>query len=225
MSLAVTPKVAPGGRATYLATLGVPLSNTGSVQPSGTIDFLDAGQPIAGCANEALTSLTATCTLKYASAGLHSITARYDGDSNFTGATSPASGVQIVKGAPKAPVVRGTLGSYVAWTFNFRPGYSWPSQIKAYAVSKGTTILVRCSGKGCPFASWQITKATGTVNLLPHFGHHHLRAGDQITVRFTRKNWIGRTYTIRIRPGRKPKMTTACLAPGKAHIAVACPST
>lgn len=225
ISLAVTPKVAPRGRATYVATLGVPLSNTGSVQPSGTIDFLDGGQPIAGCANQALTSLTATCTVRYASAGQHSITARYDGDSNFTGATSPASGVQIVKGAPKKPAVRGTLGSYVAWTFNFRPRFSWPSQIKAYAVSKGTTILVRCFGKGCPFASFQITKATGTVNLVSHFGRHHLQAGDRITVRFTRKNWIGRTYTIRIRPGRKPKMTTACLAAGNAHIAVACPST
>jgi hypothetical protein len=121
--------------------------------------------------------------------------------------------------------VSAALGSTVGWTFNYRPHYSWASAIKAFAVARGTTILVQCFGKGCPFSKWQITKAVGTVNLLPHFGHHHLRAGDRITVRFTHKNWIGRYYTISIRPGRKPKMTTACLAPNNIHTTVACPRT
>src|SRR6185437_10396063 len=111
MSLAVTPQVAPGGQATYLATLGEPLSSAGPILPNGSIVFLDGGQPISGCGSQALSNLTATCSVKYQSAGLHSITARYDGDSNFTGSTSPASGVQIVAGAPKKPTVRGALGS------------------------------------------------------------------------------------------------------------------
>jgi hypothetical protein len=227
MSLAVTPQVAPGGQATYVATLGVPLSSAGPILPSGSIQFLDGGQPISGCGSQALSNLTATCTVSYPSAGQHSITAHYDGDSNFTGSTSPASGVQVVAGAPRKPSVRGALGSTVGWTFNYHPHYSWPIQLRAYAVLKGTTILVQCFGKGCPFSRWQThtTKAAAAINLQPHFGHHHLRAGDRITVRFTRKNWIGRTYTIRIRPGRKPMMTLACLAPNKVQTRVACPAT
>jgi len=113
MSLAVTPKVAPGGHATFIATLGVPFSSAGPILPNGSIQFLDGGQPISGCGNQALSNLTATCTVSYPSAGLHSITAHYDGDSDFTGSTSPASGVQIVAGAPKKPTVRGALGSTV----------------------------------------------------------------------------------------------------------------
>lgn len=225
MSLAVTPKVAPGGHATFIATLGVPVSSAGPILPNGSVEFLDGGQPISGCGSQPLSNLTATCSVSYPSAGLHSITARYDGDSNFTGAMSPASGVQIVAGAPKKPIVRAALGSTVGWKFQFHPRYSWPLEFKAFAVAKGTTVLVRCRGKGCPFSSWRTAKATGTINLLPHFRHHHLRAGARITVQFTRKNWIGKYYTITTRPGRKPKMTLACLAPNKVRTTVACPRT
>ncbi|HEX3688764.1 MAG TPA: Ig-like domain repeat protein [Solirubrobacteraceae bacterium] len=225
MSLAVTPKVAPGGHATYVATLGVPFNSAGPILPNGSIEFLDGGQPIGGCGNQAVSNLTATCSVSYRAAGLHSITARYDGDSNFTGSTSPAGGVQIVAGAPKKPKVLAALGSTVYWKFAYRPRYSWALQFRAYAVLKGTTVLVRCFGKGCPFSTWRTTAAAGTINLQPHLGHHHLRAGDRVIVRFTRKNWIGRYYTIRIRPGRKPKMTLSCLAPNKVRTAVACPQT
>jgi hypothetical protein len=225
LSLAVTPKVAPGGRATYVATLGVPLSNAGPILPSGSIQFLDGGQPIGACGSQALSSLTATCSVRYSSAGLHSITARYDGDSNFTGSTSPASGVQVVKGAPKAPAVRAALGSTLGWAIHYSRHYSWVGELTAFAVPKGTTILVQCLGTGCPFATLRLTHVAGTVNLQRHFHHRHLRAGARITVRFTRKNWIGKSYSFRIRAGHKPKITTVCLAPNKVQHTVACPST
>jgi hypothetical protein len=43
-------------------------------------------------------------------------------------------------------------------------------------------------------------------------------------VRFTRKNWVGKYYAVVIRAGRKPKITSQCLAPGKVKAAVACRS-
>ena len=224
MSLAVTPKVAPGGRATYVATLGVPPADAGSILPSGTIDFLDGGQPIAGCVNQALSSLTATCSVSYPSAGLHSITARYDGDSNFTGSTSPSSGVQVVKGAPKAPSVRGALGSTLGWRLFYHPRYSEMTELKVFAIAKGTTILVQCSGKGCPFASRDIKHASGQLDLLPAFRHRHLGPGARITVRFMRTHWIGKYYSITIRPGRKPKTVQTCLPPGGGTPGVGCRS-
>jgi hypothetical protein len=222
--LAVTPRVAPSGRATYVATLGVPLANAGSVLPFGSIDFLDGGQPIAGCTNQVLSSLTATCSVSYASAGAHTITARYDGDANFTGSTSSASGVQIVTGAPRAPVVRGRLGSTLGWKLFYHPRYSEMSELEAFAIAKGTTILIQCTGKGCPFASREIKRASGQFDLLRPFRHRHLHAGARITVRFTRKHWVGKYYSITIRPGRKPKIIETCLAPGGVKPGAGCRS-
>ena len=224
ISVAVTPKVAPGGRATFLATLAVPLDSAGPVLPSGSIQFLDGGQPIGACASQPLNNLTASCSLRYATVGTHSITAHYDGDDNFTGSTSSAGGVQIVNGAPKAPLVRGTLGSTLGWTVHYHRHWSWVSELTAFAVPNGTTILVQCFGKGCPFAKWKLTRAAGTVNLQTHFRHRHLPVGARITVRMTRKNWVGKSYTFRIRAGHGPKVTTRCLAPGNLQRVVACPS-
>jgi hypothetical protein len=224
VSLAVTPKVAPGGRATYVATLAVPVSNDGPTLPSGSIEFLDGGQPISVCASESLSNLTATCSVGYASPGTHSISAVYVGDSNFTGSTSSASSVQIVKGAAKAPSVRGSLGSTLGWRMNFHPHYSELTSLEAFAVPKGTNILVQCFGKGCPFAKWHLTKAAGTINLLSRFRHRHLGAGTRVTVRMTRQHWIGKYYSFTIRAGRPPMVRTDCLAPSAAKPGVGCSS-
>ncbi|MGZ4191983.1 MAG: Ig-like domain repeat protein [Solirubrobacteraceae bacterium] len=225
VSLAVTPKVAPGGHATYVATLVVPVSDAGPTLPSGSVEFLDGGQPIGGCANQALSSLTATCSVSYAAAGSHAISALYNGDSNFTGSTSPPSNVQIVAGAAKAPTVRGSLGSTLGWKIAYHPHYSELIALEAYAIPKGTTILVQCSGKSCPFATWHRTKVAGTINLLSPFRHHRLRAGTRITVRFTRRHWVGKYYSFTIRAGHAPVVRTDCLAPGAPRPGVGCAST
>jgi Big-like domain-containing protein len=223
LSLAVTPQVAPGGRATYVATLGVPVSNAGPTLPSGSIEFLDGGQPIGGCASQPVSNLTATCSVSYPTAGTHNVSALYNGDSNFAGSTSPATGVQVVKGAAKAPTVHGALGSTLGWKIAYHPHFSELLALQAYAVPKGTTILVQCFGKSCPFAKWHLTKS-GTVNLLSRFRRRHLRAGTRITVRLTRRHWVGKYYSFTIRAGHAPVVRTDCLAPGGAKPGSRCAS-
>lgn len=224
VSLAVTPKVAPGGRATYVATLVVPVSDAGPTLPGGSVEFLDGGQPIGACANQALSNLTATCSVSYPTAGSHAISALYNGDSNFTGSSSPASDVQIVAGAAKAPTVHGSLGSTLGWKIAYHPHYSELIALEAYAIPKGTSILVQCFGKSCPFAKWHLTKSAGAVNLLSRFRHHRLRAGTRITVRFTRRHWVGKYYSFTIRAGHAPVVRTDCLAPGAARPGMGCAS-
>jgi Bacterial Ig-like domain (group 3) len=223
ISLAVTPEVAPGGRATYVATLGVPVSDAGPTLPGGSIEFLDGGQPIGGCASQALSNLTATCSVSYRSPGTHSISALYNGDANFTGSTSSVSGVQIVNGAAKTPTVHGTLGSTLGWSIGYHPHYSELIGLEAFAVAKGTSILVECHGQGCPFAKWHVAKAASSINLLSRFRHRRLRAGTRITVRMTRRDWVGKSYSFTIRAGRAPMVRKTCLAPGGVK-PVSCPS-
>jgi hypothetical protein len=227
VSLAVTPKVAPGGQATYVATLGVPVSSAGPTLPSGSIEFMDGGQPIGGCVSQALSNLTATCSVSYPAAGTHSVSAFYSGDSNFTGSASSASSVQFVAGAAKKPTVHPSLGSTLGWKIAYHPHYSELIGLTAYAVPKGTSILVQCFGKGCPFAKWHLTKAAGTINLLSRFRHRHLRAGVRITVRLTRRHWVGKYYSFTIRAGHAPVVRTDCLGPsgGKPGVSCTSPST
>jgi hypothetical protein len=227
VSVAVTPRVAPGGRATYVATLEVPTSDAGPTLPGGSIEFLDGGQPIGACANQALNNLTATCSVSYPSPGTHNISALYNGDADFIGSTSSASSVQIVQGAPSAPRVQGALGSTLGWKISFHPHYSELIGLEAFALAKGTAILVQCNGKGCPFAKWRSTKDARTINLLPRFRHHRLRAGTRITVRLMRRHWVGKYYSFTIRAGRAPLVRTNCLAPGNLKPGVGCtnPST
>jgi hypothetical protein len=222
LSLAVTPKVAPGGRATYVATLAVPVGNAGPILPTGSIEFLDGGAPIATCASQALSNLTATCSVRYRSPGAHQISAVYASDSDFTGSSSSASGVQIVNGAAKAPAVLGSLGSTLGWRIAYHPRYSELTGFMAYAVANGTSILVQCFGRGCPFHRWRLAKASGTVNLLSPFRHRHLRAGSRVTVRLTRRHWVGKYYSFTIRAGRAPLIRTNCLAPGGTKPGVGC---
>ncbi len=83
---------------TYTAT--VTPAHAGAAEPSGSVKFLDGGTPIGACASQPLTAgasaATATCTLSYPAAGVHSITGTYLADSNFTGSSSaPAQTVTV----------------------------------------------------------------------------------------------------------------------------------
>jgi hypothetical protein len=220
VSLAVTAKVARGKRATYSATVVLPVSNSGPAAPTGQIAFLDRGQTIPACAGQPLTNLTATCTVTYGSRGTHEISALYSGDANFAGSTSTASAVKIVT---KAPTVLAFVKSTLGWTFFYHPTYTAVIQLKAFQILKGTTIVEHCYGRSCPFAKRVITVSrAGSVNLLPGFHHDHLRAGTLITVRLTHRHWVGKYYSFRIRAGRPPLIGQSCLAAGGSTPGVGC---
>jgi large repetitive protein len=97
-----------GGSVTYTATVTPGIG--GASTPSGNVQFLDGGGAITGCSGRPLTvgsSSTAKCTVSYASAGSHSITAAYGGDANFVGSSSSATSV-TVKPPPPPPGISAT---------------------------------------------------------------------------------------------------------------------
>ena len=191
--------------------LGRATRSAGSILPTGSIDFLDGGQPIAGCVNQALSSLTATCSVSYPSAGTHSITARYDGDSNFTGSTSPSSGVQVVKGAPKAHRCGARSGRRWAGGSFYHPRYSEMTELKV-CHRQGHHVLVQCSGKGCPFASLDIkqrVRATRPPAALPSPPPGARRADHRA---IHARHWSASTTRSRSAPAVR-RWSGRCLAP------------
>ena len=225
LSVDVSPKAVSGSSTTYTATIGLPPGRVGPVQPTGSVEFRDGGKPIASCLSQAMIKGAATCTVTYGAAGAHSITAQYNGDANFNGVVTPAQQVTVVRPLKAA---RGLITSTMQWTFYYTPTYTRVLALTVNGASD-TTVLVKCIGKGCPFAAHTTrVKSTnrcgskrrggcpagGTINLTPTFGIHRLHVGTRVVVTITRPRWIGKYYSFVVRSGRGPRVRIACLAPG-----------
>jgi hypothetical protein len=88
---------AAGEAVTYTATV-TPEALMGA-EPSGSVAFLDGGTPIGTCSAQPLTAgltfSSASCTVSYAAAGAHTITATYAGDATYAGSSSTAQTVTV----------------------------------------------------------------------------------------------------------------------------------
>lgn len=187
-------------------------AHTGAAGPTGGVLFLDHGVPISSCGGHSLSPIggtfEATCTVSYTSVSTRSITAVYGGDSNFTGSGS---------GPITIPVnVDGIIASPMRWTFAASANYTKVLALAVKDAQAGSTILVICKGKSCPYArkETKVTKSGTAVNLEPKFSKRQLKPGTKITVDITRTYWMGRYYSFTIRAKRAPKTSSGCLATG-----------
>jgi adhesin/invasin len=233
-SLNVPTAVNVGQTTTYTATVAPPASRSGPVEPSGPVKFFDNGTPIGSCLNQAVVNGGATCTLTYSTVGTHNITASYGGDPNFTGSTAPPQTVTVV---PQGVHVLGTISATMQWGFAYNPTYTRVLTLFVNWVSVDATVLVKCHGRGCPFAKHTSVVAKparcgnkgkpkcplgGGVNLARAFQKSRLRAGATITVMIRRPNWVGKYYKFTIRAGNKPGIQIACLGVGGSRPGVGC---
>ena len=232
-SLDASSPVGVGIRTIYTATVTTSSTGSGTVAPSGAVEFLDAGQPIGSCSSQPLMDGAATCAVRYRVAGEHAITARYLGDANFvasSSATELVRAIPVSAGGPSAPGgVPGLITSTMQWSFYFTPSYTIVRALVVNGTSVGTTISVGCHGHGCPFArraidvaekdgcsvkTRRMCSAHGTVLITPGFENRHLGVGARITVAITKPSWVGKYYAFTIEAGRGPRVRIACLAPG-----------
>ena len=233
-TLDVSNPVNVGVSTTYTATVAPPATRPGPVEPTGSVEFLDNGQPIDSCLSQALTDDSATCTVTYQTTGQHEITARYLGDANFAGSSSPGEPVSAV---PVPAHVAGTITSTMAWTFYFTPSYTQVRALLLNGVSTSATVGVECHGRGCPFANratlvsrikrcgpktTRMCMTHRSIDLSRGFENGRLFVGARITVTIARPNWIGKYYEFTIRARRAPTIRTACLAPGGTRPGVGC---
>jgi hypothetical protein len=195
---------------TYLAFVS-PVDG-GSAAPTGVVQFSDGGVPISSCAQVPLYGsggvFEANCTVSYSSVSTHNIRADYGGDSNFSGVSS---GTTII------PVsVDGLIGAPMRWTFASNAKYTKVLALAVKKVQAGSTVLIVCRGKGCPYARKvaKVSRSNSTVNLTPKFSKRQLKPGTKITVSIVRPGWMGRYYQFTVRAGKAPKVTNGCLAEG-----------
>jgi adhesin/invasin len=233
-----------GTKVTYTTT--VRPADLGFAIPSGAVQFLDGTKVIGSCAAQPLaasgSTASATCAISYGAAGGHTISARYLGDANFGGSTSPSGDVTV----QKKPVNRPSrLGSSMEWMFFFTPTYTKVLQLMVDSVPPGATVLITCHGHGCPYAKHAIAQIkhticktvkskgkskrkcviqvpSSTVHLQPGFKNRKLRVGTTIIVEIVRPGWIGKHYVFTIRARQGPSIHHTCLAPGSHRPGVGC---
>ncbi|HEV3390592.1 MAG TPA: Ig-like domain repeat protein, partial [Solirubrobacteraceae bacterium] len=222
VSLAVTSQVNVNSTATYSAALVLPSSNSGPIGPTGSIAFLDGGQPIPGCGSQQMTNLTATCTQSYNSTGTHQISAVYSGDANFAGSTSSGSSVQVVKSG--AITALGFVKSLLRWSFFYHPTYTSVMQFVVSQIAQGTTVELQCQGNGCAFKKVLLTPRhkRRSMNLLARFDHKKLKPGTRVTVRVVHPNWVGKFFSFTIRAGAAPVVSQTCIPVGKTNPGSGC---
>jgi len=86
LALAGNPQPTTTTASVLNAAVGVPGFAFAAVAPaaaSGTVSFSDGATPLAGCSARPLVAGSATCVTGFASAGVHTITATYDGDGSY----------------------------------------------------------------------------------------------------------------------------------------------
>ncbi|HTX07545.1 MAG TPA: invasin domain 3-containing protein [Solirubrobacteraceae bacterium] len=234
VSLNVSTAVNVGQSTTYTATVAPPASRPGPVEPSGSVEFFDNGSPIASCLNQTLVNLSASCTLTYSAVGMHSITARYSGDPNFTASTASAQPVSV---ALAAVHVIGLISATMQWTFDYTPTSTKVAVLLVNWVSSDATVLVKCHGRGCPFATHTSRVAKpkrcgkkgkpkcpvgGSINLAGPFQKDPLHPRTTVIVTIKRPGWVGKYYKFTIRAGNNPVVQISCLAPGGTRPGVGC---
>ena len=132
----VDPSVS-GESVSYVAivTPVAPASGT----PTGSVAFLDGASTIAGCATQPLVAGTTSCTVTYADAGTHAITAVFNGDSNFSGATSAPLNQDVALAdstttvtSPDGTWAAGQAGIFKAIVSPVSPAYVAPAGTAAF---------------------------------------------------------------------------------------------
>ena len=233
-SLDVSATANVGASTTYTATVTPPAVRPGPLKPTGSVQFFDGGRPIASCTARALILGGATCTVTYRSLGEHTITARYSGDSNFTGSVSAPGPVTVVRTPAE---VLGSITATMQWTFRYTRRYTTVNALVVNGALNANVVVVKCQGPGCPFAK-HTTFVTGTrqcglkatrtcltprrLDLTPRFRMGRLGVGAQITVMIVRPRWVGKYYSFTIRAGHGPRIRLSCLAPGRTRPGVGC---
>jgi hypothetical protein len=166
-----------GTNVTYTAT--VTPAHAGASEPSGTVAFLDGGNPISGCSAQSVTagsgSSTATCTVSYPSAGTHTITAGYAGDANFNSSTSQPTTVTVQAPTTTFPTtsVLDTFSQSGPLSGNWKSPALQDTGTVSVSVTRGQTV----SSSGTASALWIAStfgadeEAYLAVPTLPAAGH------------------------------------------------------
>ena len=113
------------------------------------------------------------------------------------------------------------LDSAISVTFRFARAFTTFTEIGVRRAQAGSTVELRCSGRGCPFKIKRraVRRDRATLVLNKPFGRAKLRRGARVEVRVTKAGTIGNLARYTVRPGKAPVRVDRCLRPGSRRAA------
>ena len=142
-----------GSFAILSATLA-PVS-LGTFHASSTISFFDGSSVLCNATAVDATTGIATCNTPALTAGTHTFTAVYAGDTSFAASTSPAANVTVAKATPKINIsnASSTYGaSSAALSASIFASGAAPTGVLTFTVDGGQTVPALCAGSISPIA-------------------------------------------------------------------------
>ena len=170
--------------------------------------------------------------------GRHAVSLRVTDDSGETGVTTAFVEVRADAG-PSTPITTSSGQGGVRLLSPFPivrvSGLVQRGGIKLRLLSVsapvGSTVVVRCSGRGCPFkrSSRVVTLSAAKsevsptrVVLIRRFARKLLRAGAAVRVYVTRPDAVGKYTRLRIRRNKPPARVDRCVTPAS-NVPFPCP--
>jgi hypothetical protein len=170
-------------------------------------------------------------------AGRHAIALKVTDDSGETGVTTAF--VEVRSDSPATPTTTSSVQGGVRLLSPFPivrvSGLVQRGGIKLRLLSVtapvGSTVLVRCSGRGCPFKrSSRVVTLSGKASdvsptrvvLVRRFARKLLRAGAAVRVYVTRPDAVGKYTRLRIRRNKPPARVDRCVTPAS-NLPFPCP--
>jgi hypothetical protein len=153
-----------GGSVTYKATV----SGAGAT-PTGTVTFQDGGTAISGCGTAGVVTLSggvATCTVSYRTAGPHTITAPYSGDSNYMSAPGNSVSETVSQGTPTDTVSSSPASGVVGQAVTYTATVGGPGATPTGSVTfmDGGTPISGCGSSGVVTLSGGVVTCTVTYS-------------------------------------------------------------
>ena len=117
------------------------------------------------------------------------------------------------------------LPSTITTTFDFPPAFTRVTALTIRRARKGSTLGIRCRGRGCPFRSRtrKIRRNRAKLTINRPLGDAKLKRGTRFEVRLTKPNTIGVVARYTMRSGVLPARRDRCLAPGAKRLS-RCPT-
>jgi hypothetical protein len=128
------------------------------------------------------------------------------------------------------------IASHVSASWHASAKFTTVSRLTVTGIPAGGTVIVRCSGKGCPFSSRsRLSKSGGTTKLVGLFNFtkkgkkgtkgkrvvSRLAVKDHLEIRVTAPGKLGQDVLFVMRARKNPTVTASCLARAS-HAKVAC---
>jgi hypothetical protein len=168
------PNVSVTGQSVTI-TANVLVSAPGTGSPTGQVTFKNGVAVISGCSTQAVSSGSATCTTSSLSVGTHSLTAVYNGDTNFIASTSGPVTESVGQAATFAtltadfnPAVAGQTVTFTASILVTPPGAAVVAATGAVTFRDGGVTIPGCSTVGLSSSAASCTTsslATGSHSI------------------------------------------------------------